>query len=216
MTWVRLRLSMVPVWPELEKTALSSCYQRPVSSFSASMEMNESSRWTEEEMETAKKGERCLAALMALDLHPGPAGSVVGRTLTHQALLGSAVLWEGRLCFWALLRLVTSPWSLSFALQKMGLYGHVRLHMVLLGHRSCCAPSRWMAPCGASTPRPCRQSSGSAPGHLGGGAEPAGSHLGPEGPAVLPSAAPSWGRLTAKCQSHILPREPPAWSFEPQ
>lgn len=119
MTWVRLRLSMVPVW--LEKTALSSCCQRPVSSFSASMEMNESSRWTEEEMETAKKGERCLGALMALDLHLGPPGSVVGRTLTHWAVLGSPVVWGGRLCFWALLKLVTSPWGLSFALQKMGL-----------------------------------------------------------------------------------------------
>ena len=42
------------------------------------MEMNESSRWTEEEMETAKKGEWFLAALIRLDVYAGPAACVVG------------------------------------------------------------------------------------------------------------------------------------------
>ena len=73
------------------------------------MEMNESSRWTEEEMETAKKGEWFLAALIRLDVYAGPAACVVGRRLTH-ALMGS-VVW----CAGARLRFrVFSDWPRLF------------------------------------------------------------------------------------------------------
>ena len=73
------------------------------------MEMNESSRWTEEEMETAKKGEWFLATLIALDVCAGPAACVVGRRLTH-ALIGAVVWCAGdRLRFW-----VFSDWPCLF------------------------------------------------------------------------------------------------------
>lgn len=74
----------------------------PVSPSSASMEMNESSRWTEEEMETAKKGEwRLAAGHGGPRLASGPKGPVVGRTQPPRAVTrGCGVVWGGdRLCF---------------------------------------------------------------------------------------------------------------------
>ena len=118
------------------------------------MEMNESSRWTEEEMETAKKGEWFLAALIRLDVYAGPAACVVGRRLTH-ALMGS-VVW----CAGARLRFrVFSDWPRLFRAS------------VLSSRKWVCVTTLWgtasMAS-GASTSWPYRQSGSSAPRRLEG------------------------------------------------
>jgi hypothetical protein len=60
----------------LQKAEPCHCPADHLSSFPASMEMNESSRWTEEEMETAKKGE-CAAT---------PSCVTLGLALGAQAL----------------------------------------------------------------------------------------------------------------------------------
>lgn len=84
------------------------------------MEMNESSRWTEEEMETAKKGEGSLRALTSFNWHPS-----AGEDVAHWAL--NQVLWchlEG----YALL-LGCSQVGLSSLANSC----FVRLHIVSLG-----------------------------------------------------------------------------------
>lgn len=89
------------------------------------MEMNESSRWTEEEMETAKKGEWLLAALITLDVCAGPAASCGGEEVDTCPYWGSGVVCRGQALLPGILRLASSPQSLGFVLQKMGLCDHV-------------------------------------------------------------------------------------------
>lgn len=163
---------------------------RPVF-LAASMEMNESSRWTEEEMETAKKGEaaRPSAALApwarvgpgALPRagccpHPGPqrgrgAGSASGPLSAASPLLGASVLLSRS---WAS---VAAPSGHSSETRS-----------------SCRAWGGRMAPRRASACWPCRQSCRCGPGCRGGRCRSCGQ---PRrwGRRVRPSPTqlPSWG-----------------------
>lgn len=165
------------------------------------MEMNESSRWTEEEMETAKKGEWFLAALITLDVCAGPIARVVGRRLTH-ALTG-AVVWPAgaRLCF-----RVFSDWPRLLRASVLSSRKWVRVTM-LWGTASVAS--------GASTSWPCRQRGDSAPGRLEGRGRacwcpPLLGH------GVSPSAVPSpWAAMPTP-HSPWKPSACPHCSLEPE